>query len=66
MTEQEIKSQEESEEQVKQELPQPDRIPPLKKKIDGVKEEYKRVFLVAGMALMFIYAIYLLYNAFVK
>ncbi len=64
MTEQEIKPQNES--QTEQELPQSSFVPPLKKKIDAIKEEYKRLFLGIGMVLMFIYSIYLFYNAFVK
>lgn len=79
MTEQEINTQKEPQELQEQEQ-QPEQQPeqvqeqpeipnvfisPLKKRIDGVKEEYKRLFLFATMALMFLYSIYLLYQAFI-
>lgn len=35
---------------------------PFKKKVDGIKEEYKRLFLGVTMVLMLIYAIYLICN----
>lgn len=35
---------------------------PIKKKVDSIKEEYKRLFLGVMMVLMLIYAIYLICN----
>lgn len=35
---------------------------PIKKKVDGIKEEYKRLFLGVTIVLMLIYAIYLICN----
>lgn len=58
MKEQEFKQELENENEESKPLAES----PFKKRVDAIKEEYKRLFLGIVMALMLIYAIFLICN----